>query len=340
MVERSLRQAALWDEVKDRLDEPGTSLSGGQQQRLCIARALANQPEVLLMDEPARPWIRSRPSASRSSSSELKRDYTIVIVTHNMQQAARVSDRTGFFYLGKLVECGPTQQIFTQPGRRAHRGLHHREIRMSQSQRHFHEELSHLKQRLVALSSEAEEATGNAVEALLRRDKTLAQDVIRGDRAINTLESAIEEQAFQLIALHQPMARDLRLIFSAIKIVHDLERVGDHAVNIAQSAERLLAFPHVVPEPEIVEMARLSRQMLADALGAFVRADAPLAREVCRRDDAVDSLNDSVFRILLTHMMEDQRSIGACMELLLVSRNLERVADLATNIAEDVVFRG
>jgi len=209
---------------------------------------------------------------------------------------------------------------------------------MNQPLRHFHEELSHLKQRLMALSSEAEEATGNAVEALLRRDKGLAQEVIRGDRTINTLESAIEEQAFQLIALHQPMARDLRLIFSAIKIVHDLERVGDHAVNIAQSAERLLAFPHVVPEPEIVEMARQSRQMLADALSAFVRGDAPLAREVCRRDDAVDALNDSVFRILLTHMMEDQRSIGACMELLLVSRNLERVADLATNIAEDVVF--
>jgi len=209
---------------------------------------------------------------------------------------------------------------------------------MTSGQRHFHDELSHLKQRLMALSSESEEAVGNAVDSLLKRDRALAQAVIRGDRTINTLESAIEEHAFQLIALHQPMARDLRLIFSAIKIVHDLERVGDHAVNIAQSAERLLAFPHVVPEPEIVEMARLSRLMLSDALSAFVRGDAALGREVCRRDDAVDSLNDSVFRILLTHMMEDQRSIGACMELLLVSRNLERVADLATNIAEDVVF--
>jgi phosphate transport system protein len=209
---------------------------------------------------------------------------------------------------------------------------------MSAPPRHFHEELAHLKQRLVAVSSEAEEAVGNAVEALLRRDRALALEVIQGDRTINTLESSIEEQAFQLIALHQPMARDLRLIFSAIRIVHDLERVGDHAVNIAQSAERLLAYAHVVPEPELVEMARLSRQMLADALSAFVRGDAGLAREICRRDDAVDSLNDSVFRILLTHMMEDQRSIGACMELLLVSRNLERVADLATNIAEDVVF--
>ena len=209
---------------------------------------------------------------------------------------------------------------------------------MTAGVRHFHEELLHLKQRLMALSSEAEEAIGNAVGALLRRDRVLALEVIRGDRTINTLESAIEEQAFQLIALHQPMAKDLRLIFSAIKIVHDLERVGDHAVNIAQSAERLLAYANIVPEPELVEMARLSRAMLTDALGAFVRGDAPLAREVCRRDDAVDALNDSVFRILLTHMMEDQRSIGACLELLLVSRNLERVADLSTNICEEAIY--
>lgn len=205
-------------------------------------------------------------------------------------------------------------------------------------QRHFHEELSHLKQRLLAVSSEAEDAVGLAVDALLARDREKAQAVIRGDHAIDALETGIEEQGFQLIALHQPMASDLRLLFSAIRIVNDLERVGDHAVNIAQSVEQLIDYPHIVPEPEIVEMARLARQMLADALSAFVRGDAPLARDVCRRDDAVDALNDSVYRILLTHMMEDPRVIGAGMELLLVSRNLERVADLATNVAEDVVF--
>ncbi len=205
-------------------------------------------------------------------------------------------------------------------------------------QRHFHEELSHLKQRLLAISSEAEDAVGLAVDALLTRDREKARAVIRGDHAIDVLETGIEEQGFQLIALHQPMAKDLRLLFSAIRIVNDLERVGDHAVNIAQSAERLIDHPQIVPEPEVVEMARLARQMLADALSAFVRGDAPLARDVCRRDDAVDALNDSVYRILLTHMMEDPRVIGAGMELLLVSRNLERVADLATNVAEDVVF--
>ena len=115
IVERSLRQAALWDEVKDRLDDAGTSLSGGQQQRLCIARALANMPEVLLMDEPCSALDPIATQRIEELIVELKRDYTIVIVTHNMQQAARVSEATGFFYLGRLVECGPTQQIFTSP---------------------------------------------------------------------------------------------------------------------------------------------------------------------------------------------------------------------------------
>jgi phosphate transport system protein len=209
---------------------------------------------------------------------------------------------------------------------------------MSEPQRHFHEELSQLKQRLLAVSSEAEDAVADAIEALLSRDREKALAVIRGDHAIDALETSIEEQGFQLIALHQPMAKDLRLLFSAIRIVNDLERVGDHAVNIAQSAIELIDYPHIVPEPEMVEMARLARQMLADSLSAFVRGDSPLARDVCRRDDEVDALNDSVYRILLTHMMEDHRNIGAGMELLLVSRNLERVADLATNVAEDVVF--
>jgi phosphate transport system ATP-binding protein len=116
IVERSLRRAALWDEVKDRLDDPGTSLSGGQQQRLCIARALANEPEVLLMDEPCSALDPVATQRIEELIVELKRDYTIVIVTHNMQQAARVSDFTGFFYLGRLAEFGPTEKIFTSPG--------------------------------------------------------------------------------------------------------------------------------------------------------------------------------------------------------------------------------
>ncbi len=114
-VEQSLRQAALWDEVKDRLGESALTLSGGQQQRLCIARALAVEPEVVLMDEPASALDPIATARIEELIHELKARYTIVIVTHNMQQAARVSDRTAFFYLGELVEIGTTEHLFTNP---------------------------------------------------------------------------------------------------------------------------------------------------------------------------------------------------------------------------------
>lgn len=206
------------------------------------------------------------------------------------------------------------------------------------TQRHFHEELAQVKSRLLAMSGEAEAALELAVEALLERAMDKANAVIAGDRQIDNYEIEIEEQVVNLLALQQPMARDLRMLTSALKIANDLERVGDHAVNIAQSAERLTASRPIAPEPEIVEMARLAREMLSDALEAFIRGDSAAGREICRRDDKVDLLHRSVFRILLTFMMEDPHMISAGMELFLVSRNLERVADLATNIAEDVVF--
>jgi len=209
---------------------------------------------------------------------------------------------------------------------------------MSPEHRHFHDELSQVKVRLLTMSGEAEAALRLAVEALLERSPEKAAQVIAGDKVIDGMEVGIEETCIDLLALQQPMARDLRMLVAAIKIANDLERVGDHAVNLAQSAERLERSRPIAPEPEIVEMARMAREMLSDALEAFVREDAAAGREICLRDDKVDALNRSVFRILLTHMMEDPHVIGAAMELFLVSRNLERVADLATNIAEDVVF--
>ncbi|HEX9703708.1 MAG TPA: phosphate signaling complex protein PhoU [Gemmatimonadales bacterium] len=204
--------------------------------------------------------------------------------------------------------------------------------------RHFHDELSELKVKLLTMSAEAQQALATALTALLERNPEKAAQVIEGDRVVDALELEIEESVIRLLATQQPMARDLRLLMSAMKIANDLERVGDHAVNIAQSAERLLKERLVPPEPELIEMARQARKMLSDALDAFVRGDAKIGREVCRRDDMVDALHRSVFRIVLTHMNEDPHTISAGMELVLVSRNLERVADLATNIAEDVVF--
>jgi phosphate transport system protein len=209
---------------------------------------------------------------------------------------------------------------------------------MSEMHRHFHEELADVRSRLVTMSGAAEAALALAVEALLTRDAERAQRVIHGDRDLDSRELELEERCIALLALQQPMARDLRMLTSVMRIANDLERVGDHAVNIAQSATRVSGARPIVPEQEIVLMARLTREMLADAIDAFIRGDAAAGREICRRDDQVDALNRSVFRILLTHMMEDPQMISTGMELFLVSRNLERVADLATNIAEGVVF--
>ena len=205
--------------------------------------------------------------------------------------------------------------------------------------RHFHDQLAVLKTQLLAMSEKAEALVDLSVDALLNHDAAKAEAVIRGDREIDLLELDVEERAVALLALQQPMARDLRFLVSAIKVSSDLERVGDHAVNIAQCAQRLVATQSgITPTPEIEDMARRARRMLSDALDAFVRADGALGRDVCRADDQVDSLHNSVFRILLTHMLADPRTITPSLELLLVSRNLERVADLATNIGEDAVY--
>jgi phosphate transport system protein len=205
--------------------------------------------------------------------------------------------------------------------------------------RHFHDQLAHLKQRLLDMSDLATSLLDLSVDALLSRDVNMAEAVVTGDRDLDALELEVEDQAIGLLALQQPMARDLRFIIAAIKVSNDLERVGDHAVNIAQSAQRIAQSSTIItPDPEIGDMARRARKMLRDSLTAFVRADGALGREVCRADDEVDAMHNSVFRILVTHMMEDARTITPSLELLLVSRNLERVADLATNIGEDAVF--
>lgn len=209
---------------------------------------------------------------------------------------------------------------------------------MSQPQRHFHDQLSDLQARLVAMAGNAEIALATSVESLLTRNAVLAEQVLAGDREIDRMEMEVEEECIRLLALQQPMAGDLRLLTASLKISNDLERVGDHAVNIAEAALRLSRGPTIVPEPELVEMARLTRAMLADAIDAFVRRDPASARDICLRDDRVDALHRSVFRIVLTHMMEDPTGISDGMELTSTSRNLERVADLATNIAEEVVF--
>jgi phosphate transport system protein len=204
--------------------------------------------------------------------------------------------------------------------------------------RHFQDDLDRLKSTLVGMAGLAEDAVRQAVSALLTRDEKKAAEVVENDNAIDALEVQVEDHAINLLALQQPMARDPPPITMAMKISGDLERVGDHAVNIAEGVRWLVEAPPFPVIPEIEEMVRVATDMLADSLDAFVRGDSVLARDVLQRDDRVDELHENNFRILLTHMLEDPRKITAGMDLLLISGNLERIADLATNISEEVIF--
>lgn len=205
--------------------------------------------------------------------------------------------------------------------------------------RHFHDELALLKQRLLDMSERAESLVALSVEALLERDRDKAVAVIEADEELDRLEVEAENQAIAMLALQQPMARDLRFLIGAIKVSSDLERVGDHAVNIAQCVVRLVDQRTPAPDvPALADMARRARAMLSDALDAFIRGDGALGRAVGKADDDVDAQHESIFRALLADMMGDPQTIAPSLELLLVSRNLERVADLATNIGEDAVY--
>jgi phosphate transport system protein len=204
--------------------------------------------------------------------------------------------------------------------------------------RHFDQELGEVRELLLTMASRAEEQVRAALTAVKHRDAQAANHTIEADHKIDALEIEIEERAISLLARQQPMAIDLRMLVAILKISNDLERVGDHAVNVAQCAKRLAeAFP-IQPVDELDSMAEEATAMLRDAISAFVDQDPDKARSVLVRDDKVDRSNDAVFRVMLTQMAENTNAIVAGLQMMLVARNLERVADLATNLAEDVIY--
>ena len=204
--------------------------------------------------------------------------------------------------------------------------------------RHFEEDLAQLKTRLLEMGGLAEERLRVAVRGLVERDSSLLDKVLAGDADINQLHIEIDDRCFKLLALQQPMAVDLRGIVAAVKINSDLERVGDLAVNIAEAAARYLQQAPVKELIDIPRMAHIAQEMLRDALDAYVRRDVTLAQRVLARDDELDLLKSLVFRELLGYMVKDQATIKASLDLILISRHLERTGDHATNIAEDVIF--
>ncbi|HXH24779.1 MAG TPA: phosphate signaling complex protein PhoU [Vicinamibacterales bacterium] len=203
---------------------------------------------------------------------------------------------------------------------------------------HFHEELEALKGRLLEMGGLAEERVRQALEGLVTRDVALIEQVMRGDEPVNRLHVEIDNRCFRLLALHQPMATDLRAIVAAVKINSDLERVGDLAVNIAEASRRYVDHPPVKQLIDIPAMGNIAQAMLRDALDAYVRRDTELARRVLNEDDRLDALKSQVFRELLDYMLRDPGTVEPSLDLILISRHLERIGDHATNIAEDVIF--
>jgi phosphate transport system protein len=204
--------------------------------------------------------------------------------------------------------------------------------------RHFDQQLDELRKRLLEMSGLVESGIYRSILSLTEKDEQQAQQALQNESRINQMEIEIDDVATGLLALEQPVASDLRFITAAIKINNDLERMGDHAVNIAERALSLLHEPLVKPLIDIPRMANMVESMVRKALDAFVKRDSELAREVLVSDDGVDLMRDTIYNELVSFMERDPTSIRQCLDLIFVARNLERIADHATNIAEDVVF--
>ncbi len=205
-------------------------------------------------------------------------------------------------------------------------------------ERHFQKELESLKTSLIKMGSVVEENIALAIRSVTEKNQELALKVIESDKRVDTLEIEIDNAIVDLLALQQPVASDLRFILAALKINNDLERIGDHAVNIAQAAQVLCSIPEVELMKEIPQMAEITRKMLREAIDSFILLDPVKARTVIKTDDQIDDLNRTVIRSIIELLKSNKQTAECGMELSLVSRNMERVADLATNIAEEVIF--
>jgi phosphate transport system protein len=204
--------------------------------------------------------------------------------------------------------------------------------------RHFDEQIQDIRQKLVRMGGLAESMIASALRMLIERDGRHFQDVSEREEQVNALQIEIDDLAVRVTALQQPVGSDVRFLFMAARITSELERIGDQAMNICQSAEHLLKAPPLKPFVDIPIMAEIAQSMVRDSLDALVRKEVAIAERVLREEDKVDAFRDQIFRELLTYMMADPATIPRALSLILISRNLERVGDHATNIAEEVIY--
>ncbi|MCL4425064.1 MAG: phosphate signaling complex protein PhoU [Firmicutes bacterium] len=202
----------------------------------------------------------------------------------------------------------------------------------------FHAQLQDLQDQLLKTGWLVEEVIVEAVNSLKEQDLERARKVIEGNDRVDQLTMDIENQCLRLLALQQPMARDLRAIGTALKIITDLERMADHAVDIARVTLRIGDEPLIKPLVDIPRMAETVRLMIRESLYAYVRQDVDLAEKMIKRDDIIDHLYSQIFRELLLYMLEDPGTIPQATQLLFVGSHLERVADHATNLGEWVIY--
>lgn len=204
--------------------------------------------------------------------------------------------------------------------------------------RHFDEELQNVKKNLLQMATLVEESITKSLDALKKKDSKMTSKIREIDHEIDKCEIAIEEQCIELIARHQPVGSDLRFLIGVIKMNNDLERMGDHAVNIADMIEYVIKGAHIKPVTNIWSMAKIVNQMLRQSVESFIDNDTVKAQKVCERDSTVDNMRNETIRILLTYMLEEPETISSAIPYLLVAKNLERIADLSTNICEDVIY--